>query len=315
MAVSEIAKAIGRAFSRNYEVSIDPDHPYLFTSPDVLIGENGTLIAVFVPRNEEERAPQGLYARLIATRLALPSNTRCVLQLKRSKANALSNNPIVSQFDETFAVDSMSELRRYVNLQRRPSELERNGLSRIRQRHFAKTSILFEESQIRLRAERKIANPRRAVTALPLLEPARRRRDDQSETHLLQASRVQQVELLSSSDIPVKREPRQISPMRSGDAIYAAAVFGQGRSAIAQIKPFCITALDLDYILDNRVPYQTEDSAKVLNASERPVARFDPQKPVRAAAFAGWLVTQANSPQELQEAAEQVRRRLRERQL
>lgn len=51
-----------------------PDVPYLFFSPDLLIGHDGGLAAVFRLHQDEVRQPEALWARLAAAKLVLPAH-------------------------------------------------------------------------------------------------------------------------------------------------------------------------------------------------------------------------------------------------
>jgi len=64
---------------REFRQVIGPDHPLLFKGPDVLISAPGNIAALFVPTRAERKNAAHLGARLIATRLAYPQETRCVL--------------------------------------------------------------------------------------------------------------------------------------------------------------------------------------------------------------------------------------------
>jgi hypothetical protein len=59
--------------SEEYEVIVRPDHPFLLDPPDLMVLSPAGLTAAFVLKASERRFPDDLLARLVAARLALPS--------------------------------------------------------------------------------------------------------------------------------------------------------------------------------------------------------------------------------------------------
>jgi hypothetical protein len=78
-----LAKRIQQQLGDRFVVLARPEHPYLLAPPDLLIGGEGLLTAVFSPKVAEARSPRLLRARLIAGRLALAEHARCILLLTR----------------------------------------------------------------------------------------------------------------------------------------------------------------------------------------------------------------------------------------
>src|SRR5271167_3643956 len=74
-----LAKRVREQLGEGFVVLAQPEHPYLLAPPDLLIGGEGLLTAVFSPNSAENRTPRLLGARLVAARLALPEHARCVL--------------------------------------------------------------------------------------------------------------------------------------------------------------------------------------------------------------------------------------------
>lgn len=64
---------------REFRHVVAPDHPLVFKGPDVLLSAPDDICAIFVPTATERKNSAHLGARLIATRLAYPVETRCVL--------------------------------------------------------------------------------------------------------------------------------------------------------------------------------------------------------------------------------------------
>jgi len=79
VSVQEIGVIAGKVLPKDYVISINPDHPYLFVGPDLLVGGHGQLGAIFIPNVAEYSHPNKLLVRLAVSRLALPAHTRCIL--------------------------------------------------------------------------------------------------------------------------------------------------------------------------------------------------------------------------------------------
>jgi len=70
-----IAKTVGEEIPTSYVIATAPDHPLLIEGPDILIGGEGNLVAVFTPKASERADDDRLLARFILCRLALRSGT------------------------------------------------------------------------------------------------------------------------------------------------------------------------------------------------------------------------------------------------
>jgi hypothetical protein len=109
---------------------IEPDHPLVFDGPDVLLSTPGNITALFVPNFVEKKNPARLGSRLIATRLAYPTETRCVLvQLEHDLADTFRYD-----FDLLISGHDRSAASRLVNRgEVRPTigdDLQRNTIRR-----------------------------------------------------------------------------------------------------------------------------------------------------------------------------------------
>lgn len=79
-----------------------PDHPYLLTSPDVLVAGHGGLVAVFLEHAVEARNPRALATRQILSTLALPSHTRFVFVPREAQRTGIADTHV----DWDLVVDS-----------------------------------------------------------------------------------------------------------------------------------------------------------------------------------------------------------------
>jgi len=60
-------------------VAVAPDHPFLITGPDLMVGRRGRLVAAFLPTAPEQAVPGRVLDRVAISRLALPPATVTVL--------------------------------------------------------------------------------------------------------------------------------------------------------------------------------------------------------------------------------------------
>jgi len=94
--------------------------------------------------------------------------------------------------------------------------------------------------------------------------------------------------------------------LRRERVLVGTETFLNARSRFSRLRPFCESAIQLEYSLDNGIPYPRDGGlgevpVKVLVVDETPTLRFDPEKPLRAAAFTGWVITQGLSSKDIEE--------------
>ena len=85
----QLAKSLQRGIEGNYLVVPRPDHPMLIAGPDILIGGEGNLTAVFFVSKSTRVAI--LRARVIAARLALPVSSSMVAFAESYNEGTLGN--------------------------------------------------------------------------------------------------------------------------------------------------------------------------------------------------------------------------------
>jgi hypothetical protein len=78
-----LAAELVRTLRHNFVVVANPDHPFLLRAADVVVGGDALLLIIFVPSAAETKKPDGLRARLILSRLAMPARTKTVLLYDR----------------------------------------------------------------------------------------------------------------------------------------------------------------------------------------------------------------------------------------
>ncbi|MGH9763151.1 MAG: hypothetical protein ACREAC_20180, partial [Blastocatellia bacterium] len=264
-------------------VSVRPDHPHLFAGPDIIVGGQGSLAAIFVPMQREQRNPDRILARLTASRLALPEHTRCLAFLDdRPPLNAAT----LRNFDEVFYAKDERNLVKFV------SDPKALGTfhpfpPEIRNHAYVKYDLCFQVSQLRRRTRRKGSDPRQLMTQLRQAWPA-----------VVPESLFGHKEAFLSV-LPPKRRFRDVAFYKSS-AIASAGLEGS-RSVMELLRPFCEFSLVRSYVLDFGVPYPNPNypDPNVLLVEQWPTTRLDPMKAVRAAAFAGWVTAAAEEAEEI----------------
>ena len=252
-----------------------PDHPYLFSAPDILVAGEGRLAAFFLPSSRDNKNYDDLRARLIAARIALPNGTTTVLVLPPDRPSPPQD--IVRALTETVAESEVgrrrSVLRMATQTVARPLDAD------VRTQAFERFSVLQFASQ-RLGAD--------------------------SAGHNLAGSKQANLKLRAevAARLPVgdvAAWPSGIKPPK--DVIY------QGRCAVAvkhsskkegllsRVRSLCVYSLCTEYVLDNGGIYQRDIMPNLVVANSHLDSRTDPDKAIRALAFAGWVTVESQSPE------------------
>src|SRR6185437_8874872 len=147
-----LGREMRHSLGDRFLVVVRPSHPYLVAPPDVLIGGEGLLTAVFSPSANERRAPLLIRPRLVGARLALPENTRCILLSPRGFLGDTADQSSGQQslrydFDAVVAEESYRQLAEIAASNdvrmTRPSELEK-----VRLENAARSAIALSLSEI-----------------------------------------------------------------------------------------------------------------------------------------------------------------------
>jgi len=294
---SQILEQVNRYLRDNYVVSVEPDLPHLLVGPDLLAGGNGRLAAIFTPKSTELRAPDQLITRFVLSRLALPKHAKCILIVDPER----HTEPFISQvgrsFHQTIEVRELPSIRRIVGDS--VNENIKPVADRTRQQVYARSNLLFEEASTRLQVQRN-RRPAREVLA---------EADFRLEDHPIENFRWFQREGYRGQD-----RFEQITQWRS--SIFLSAQRTENRRSLGDdLRQFFVFSVQMDYQLDQGVPYLDDNRfyryTKLFIANALPAYRQDPEKYIRCAAFAGILVIQANSMNEVESLGNTVLERIR----
>lgn len=289
----EQLSALARRMERDFVVTINPDHPQLLTGPDILAGSDGHLLAVFLPRAQELSSPDRLVARLILSRLALPAHTKCVLFLSRDDLER--NSEVVRTANDFHAVLSLgARLPRKALLDRklgRPTQ-EIPAAIRSMVRHRARRLIGVSLAQrhdgglLRLPTGAKRLSLR--LTQQFSVEP---------HAPLWHRAEVQVPRLLRRSFGDV---------VLTDDLLLAVRVTRRPESLFRRLEPFLASSLLLNYSIDSGVPFPAIKMASLLITANLSHSSSDQQKPLRAAALAGWAVVEPTGWSDIEDAIEEA---------
>lgn len=292
--VNDVISPLGH----DYKVALRPDHPFLAIGPDIIVGGQGALVAILIPKVSEIRMPHELLVRLAFGRLALPAHTRFVLVLEHRSiqlGNPKTSIPI--SFDAVFTEKKMQGLVKFISSQDSAVTHFGEKILEVQHRQYSRATTFFVESRHALSAERKTSNTRAVLSDI---------RGSLEYTPPTWAVRA------TGPSVTRKPRSRQRQPplIRSGDVVLGAVNFARNGSPMQTLRKFCSIGIQTDYMIDNGIPYLRDANLKFLITNTPPTGRLDPSKPLRAAAFAGWIVTQADSARELEDFTDSIRSRL-----
>lgn len=293
---SQILEQTNRYLRDNYVVSVEPDLPHLLVGPDLLVGGNERLIAVFTPKTSELRRPDELIVRLTLSRLALPKHARCILVVDHERHRETFISQLSQSFDRTIEVRELPSIRRIVgdsnssNIATIPNQ--------VRQQVFARSNLLFEEASARLQVQPNRISAREALAEADLPPEERV---------------VERLRGLQSGDRRRQNGFEFITAQR-GSILLSRQRTQNRRSLGNDLRQIFVSSVQMDYNLDQGVPYLNGNNfyrfAKLFIANVIPTYRQDPEKYIRCAAFAGILVIQANSMNEVESLGNTVLERI-----
>lgn len=230
-----------------------PDHPLLFSGPDVLVGSRGSLLAAFFAKSSEAARPKELFARLVASRLALPGHTTCVVVL----TGAEKKHNVFEQLDFAFerAIRPQEIIQVLADVPR--SRDRRSYLSEVREDAYVNYAALLHVHRLQ-----SVREDERKVTRYDY-------------------------------DLPLKigsawHESKSIRK-------YDGSLIGLKRTntknmLVSAIREYSIQSFNENYDLHQGIPEPKRKTLDVATYLSLPGNGLDPEKPIRVAAFSGWLL-------------------------
>lgn len=266
-----LSSNLRRRVDGSFTVVDSVDHPLVLRSVDILSGGSAGLTAIMVMSAAEVRQPKLFYARLALNRLALPPHTRFVF---------------VGTDEKEFVGGSWEGFSATLSLEESSTERE---IARIVESPQRLSQIKYSEKLDNL-YQRRFGESYRLARILQ--HRALRKGESFLDTH---------------SDMHrTSRKPLRDLLSENVEAAFFAAP--PNTSAVANLT---LKEADRWFDLPSGELWTTEESAGVAFAETFPKARSDPDKVMRCAAFAGWVLAPAhgyNSPEEIAKLIEKYTR-------
>jgi hypothetical protein len=262
-----LAATIQRSVGSGYYVVPKPDHPLLLVGPDLLIGGEGKLTAVFFIRKTYKL--RELKARIIACRLALPVRARVIALCDPDIT--VPENRLMQNFDEIISVHrSIAALVQYST-----SDAE---------------VIVDKKAMLEMKRIQTIL----FSTALQISTLRR-----QHESAIQTSDRVLN-ELRAKRDIPESGERNAKSARTLNINGSNVSTLPGGATMLRRLTQAWTSGMTERFSLDTGVPYaDTNSQPSILLAEDWPTIKHDPEKPLRSSAFSGWILAQPTSSDDI----------------
>jgi hypothetical protein len=306
----EIFRIITNKLGRETHIAVRPDHPMLLAGPDVFLALPGNLVSLFIPKQQEIADPDKLLVRLALSRLALPSHAKWVLLIPRHLVSWGYSNQVARNFHETIDEKGISQLRTFLvspppdKISPIPEELRKKVNNRFEDAYRTSTeSFSAERKREGKRVLTALAHKQKFIMAhVPRLVPRETTASGHWKVYMDQGE----------SEYLRKQAPAR-SIVEKDDVVL-------GELDTPRIQSFSYHSMRLNenlfrltYTLDNGIPYfKKQKLVSLLQVTSVPTNRFDPMKPLRVLAFAGWHVVHADSPEGLMNEVVQAKERVGE---
>lgn len=256
----QVTSALQDDLKGSFSIVNAPDHPLLLRGPDVIVGSGAGVLAVFIPNAAEIKNYNLFETRFTLSRLAFPGETCSVLLIGDHLGDGLGN-AYAKHFSEVLRPKDIRALSLLAR-QARDLGIERavpNLVTRLAQKQFAD---VFHISQ-----------------AMRRIKSRQEHASDSAESINKQASR---------------RRAKIYDANLKGETLYVA--FDEGTVSTDTMYPLMRERIENEYLLMDGVPFQRQEIPYgIASVVSLPVRYYDPEKLLRAAAFAGWVIVDKNS--------------------
>lgn len=273
----------------HFVVVLRPDVPNLLRGPDLIIGGEGRLFAIFKFQAAEQQSPDRLLVRLALARLALPRHTQCVL-LWRSERADRETAAIATHFHSMISEESPAVLVDHVlnsdigwRTQRIPGDLQGRQYQRAAAVMSLSSDWLREAFPWRFSEETSPTRERLVHDGDRVASEMVRVPSDLFDA--IPRSTWERFQTVRARSWFLGTETVFRTLVEHGDVILGAA---SGARLTAHLARFNERLLLRTANLDGGVPYPHTVTQNLLVVDRVPKHRFDPTKAIRAACFAGW---------------------------
>lgn len=292
----------------HFVVVLRPDVPNLLRGPDLIIGGEGRLFAIFKFQAAEQQSPDRLLVRLALARLALPRHALCVLLWRSERADG-ETAAIATHFHSMISEDSPAVLVDHV-LNSDVGKRTQQTLGDIQGRQYQRAAAVMSLSSNWLRE---------AFPGWPSEETSQAReglvRDGDRVTPGMVRVPIDLFEAIHPSTWERFQTVRARSWFRGTETVFPTLVehedvilgAASGARLSTHLAHFNERLLLRTANLDSGVPYPHTVTQNLLVVDRVPTHRFDPMKAIRAACFAGWSLIGPPQLARLDQTLEQLR--------
>ncbi len=291
-----------------FVVVLRPDVPNLLRGPDLIIGGEGRLFAIFKFQAAEQQSPDRLLVRLALARLALPRHTLCVLLWRSERADG-ETAAIATHFHSMISEDSPAVLVDHV-LNSDVGKRTQQTPGDIQGRQYQRAAAVMNLSSNWLRE---------AFPGWPSDETSQAReglvRDGDRVTPGIVRVPSDRFEVMDPTTRERFQTVRARSWFRGTETVFRTLVehedvilgVASGARLTTRLAHFNERLLLRTANLDSGVPYPRTVTQNLLVVDRVPTHRFDPMKAIRAACFAGWSLIGPPQLARLDQTLEQLR--------
>jgi len=282
-------RALLELLPEHFVVVLRPDVPNLLRGPDVIIGGEGRLFAIFKFQVAEQQSPDRLLVRLALARLALPRHTLCVLLWRSERADgetaavATHFHSMISEGSPAVLVDHVLNSDVGRRTQRIPGDMQGRQYQRAVGLMSLSSKWLLEAFPGWL-SEETSQTHERLVQDADRVAPRMVPRPSDLLDAMHRATREQYQPVRARSWVR-GTETVFRTVLEHGDVVLGVA---SGVRRSADLARFNERLLLRTANLDRGIPYPRTTTQNLLLVDRVPKARLDPMKAIRATCFAGW---------------------------
>lgn len=300
MKVTEIASIIKGLLNEDYRISINPDLLYLVLPPDILVGGEGNLTAIFVPTKNELKRPSDLLARLAACRLALPTHLQCVLFMDDNSVSESATRRFEREFHYLQRGNDYSKLRRVLVGDFENQRIRKVALT-TRNRNFERAEFLYWENQRCPIEEREIEGTIGKET----------RQQGRRRVHTSIFENEGRFNNPTIKNWLWNEKPVKLRNAIEYEEMIVSEINVTKGFATNRLTRYWIFGIQSDYDLDDGVPYPNPfalNNIKVLVFDQPlPLTFTRADKLFRDAAFTGWFLVEAKTLQQFRTITSEIK--------
>ncbi|MGB4849332.1 MAG: hypothetical protein WBP41_15510 [Saprospiraceae bacterium] len=253
---------------------VNPDHPYTFDGPDVLLSDRNGLLAIFEIRETDQQSANKLFSRVINSILAYPPSTKMCLLLDNSIKYPSAINQLGSfYFDEFIEYKDIRYTKSIIKNKKQHKKVKE--IANIQKKLFSIQSQILTNNLDYIK--NNIFNSIIILQTPFLTEKAK------------SFNRETQKEIITKANI-----------FQYNDRIYGMKKLSGSSSDLKELQPYYEFVINSEFFIDTGIPYYNNLKKKVLNLTEVPKQKNDPIKPLRIASLFGWLLVNSNDFNQLE---------------